>query len=201
MEHSVSSSCRDRRQLCNVHYETHTFGSLQTVICMFLFQSTLEFGLEGLEIDVAPNGSPALGPAFCTSFSDLGSRCAFSLGWTGRLEVSLFDSMSPMAESEPWGRLIKTICFSPILKGMLGTMQSPEAHMALFLVEASGFSLCLSGCYSPSKMLPDGRDHWTIPSLDCTWRTARGIYILQAHHDGQIEQDTQYHIEQRDGIH
>lgn len=60
MEHSLLSSCRDRRQLCNVRCETHTLGSLQTVICLFLLQSMVERGLEGLEIDVAPNGSPAL---------------------------------------------------------------------------------------------------------------------------------------------
>lgn len=39
--------------------ETHALGSLETVTYMFLFQDTVEYGSEALEIAVSPEGRQA----------------------------------------------------------------------------------------------------------------------------------------------
>lgn len=110
------SSCGDRRELCNVRCEAHALGSLQTVTYMFLFQGTVEYGSEALEIAVSPKGRQARA-AFCV-LSLNWEGLAFQPGVVGRLEV--YSSVALI----PWkplslGPLLMTICFSPILKGTL----------------------------------------------------------------------------------
>lgn len=143
------SSCSDRRELCNVHCETHALGSLQTVTYMFLFQGTAECGSEALEIAVAPKGRQARA-AFCVLSLNWGGR-AFQPGVVRRAGSFLFGSTDPTETCE-LGASPRDHLFLPCLKGH--SRQAMMAASALSPAKTPGPGHHCLACPCPSRVPP-----------------------------------------------
>ena len=142
---------------------------------MFLFQGTVEYGSEALEIAASPEGRQARA-AFCVP-SLTCEGWALPPGVVGRLEVPSSGPLTPWKPLSP-GPLLMAICFCHVLKDTLGKLQGLEDPVPM-LCTSHLQTPCLGhyclACSSPSQAPPvketdsmEAEDHLAFLGVDCT---------------------------------